>query len=405
MIYPPSEEQSQALVVEHDPDEALHRVEDALRTGRTVTLAAGRLEAQGKLRGMDPNVLPALGKLADVVIVEADGAKGRSLKAPAAHEPVVPPATTVLVPVAGVDAVGHALDDGIAHRPDLVASLTGHARGKVITTSMVAGLLAHPQGGLKGAPSSARVIPLLNKVGDAQTLAVAREIAGRVLSDLRIERVLLGTVQSEEPIIECWRRVSAVVLAAGSATRFGRPKQLLPVAGTSLIEHVLQQLDDSGVFETIVVIGHAAERIAPHIPAWCRVVRNHDWRQGISSSIRAGLQAISPAAQATLLILADQPRIQSEHIDRILRAYYGTIQSIVAPFHRGRRGTPVLFDRHHFAALASLRGDLGGRQLIDRLPGELLPVELPTSDLFFDIDTPTDYEQLLKHSGEAGEDT
>jgi molybdenum cofactor cytidylyltransferase len=404
MIYPPLQEQSQALIVEPDPGEALSRVERALRAGQTVTLASERLEAQGKLRGLDPDLLPALGKLGDVVIVEADGAKGRSLKAPAAYEPVVPLATTVLVPVVGADAVGCTLDEVIAHRPELVASLTEHAQGEVITAAGIARLLVHPQGGLKGAPSSARVIPLLNKTEDPETVASGRETADLVLHNLRIERVLLGTAQSEAPILECWRRVSAIVLAAGAATRFGRPKQLLPLEGRPLIKHVLGQVQGSAVFETIVVLGHAADRIAPHIPAGCRSVHNHGWRQGMSSSIRAGLQAVSPAAQATLLILADQPRIQSEHIDRILLAYYGTTQSIVAPFHGGQRGTPVLFDRRHFPTLASQRGDVGGRQLIDQLPGELLPVELPTSDLFFDIDTPADYEQLLKHSGQPGEE-
>jgi molybdenum cofactor cytidylyltransferase len=282
MIYPPSYEQSHTMIVEPDPDLALCRVEGALRARCAVTLAAGRLEAHGKLRGIDPNVVPALGKLADVVIVEADGARGRSLKAPATHEPVVPPATTVLVPVVGIDAVGHVLDGGIAHRPELVAALTGNALGEIITASLVTKLLVHPQGGLRGAPTAARVIPLLNKVHGASSLAIAREVAGHVRRDLRIDRVLLGAVQSEEPVVECWRRVSAIVLAAGSATRFGSPKQLLPVAGTTLIEHVLHTLQASGVFEIIVVLGYAAKRIAPHIPSWCQVAYNQSWTEGIS---------------------------------------------------------------------------------------------------------------------------
>jgi len=402
MIYPPSQEQSQALIVEPDPVLALQRVEDALRAARQITLAAERLEAQGKLRGIDPHLLPALGKLADVVIVEADGARGRSLKAPASHEPVVPAAASVFIPVVGIDAVGHALDDSVAHRAELAASLTGHALGETITTSLIARLLVHPQGAMKGAPSTARVIPLLNKVHDTRSLTAGREIADRMRSDLRIERVLLGAVQSEEPVVECWRRVSAIVLAAGSATRFGGLKQLLPVAGTPMIEHILHTLHASGVFEIIVVLGHAAQRIAPYLPTWCHTAYNRDWTEGMSSSIRTGLQVVSPTAQAALLVLADQPRIHSEHIDRILHAYYGTTRSIVVPFHRGQRGTPVLFDRRRFTDLASLRGDLGGRQLIAQLPHEVLAVELPSADSFLDVDTPTDYEQLLKHSDNTG---
>ncbi len=405
MIYPPSHDQSPALIVESDPKVALHQVEDALHASGTATLAAERLQAEGKLRGIDPTLLPAIAKLADAVIVEADGARGRSLKAPAAYEPVVPAATTVLVPVVGIDAVGHPLDEETVHRPELVASLTEHALGDTISASLVARLLVHPQGALKAAPPAARITPLLNKVEDAQGLAIGREIADLVRSDLRIERVLLGAVQSGDPVVECWRRVSAVVLAAGSATRFGTPKQLLPLEGTTLIERVLHTLHASGVFETIVVLGHAADRIAPHIPAWCQVAYNRHWMEGISSSIRAGLEAVSPAAQAMLLVQADQPRLRSEHIERILRAYYGTTHSIVAPFHQGQRGTPVLFDQRHFAALAKLRGDVGGRQIIAELRGELLAVELPSADPFLDIDTPSDYERLLEDTGDTGADT
>ena len=405
MIRSPAREQSKKLTVEADPDVALQRVEAALRAGGPITLVAERLEARGKLRGIDPGLLPALGKLADVVIVEADGARGRSLKAPAAHEPVVPPATTTLVPVVGIDAVGHALDDTIAHRAELVASLTDHTLGEAITTSLVARLLVHPQGAMKGAPLAARVMPLLNKVQDARSLATGREIADRIRSELRIERVLLGAVQSEEPVVECRRRVSAIVLAAGSATRFGRPKQLLPVAGRTMIEHILDTLHASGVFEIIVVLGHAAQHIAPYVPTWCQIAYNRDWTEGMSSSIRTGLRLVSPAAQAALLVLADQPRIRSEHIDQILQAYYGATRSVVVPFHRQQRGTPVLFDRAHFADLASLRGDVGGRQLIAQLPQKVLTVELPTAGLFLDIDTPTDYEQLLKHCDDTGADT
>jgi molybdenum cofactor cytidylyltransferase len=404
MIYPPSQAQSQSLIVESDADVFVRQVENALRSGSIVTLAAERLPVEGKLRGIEPRVLPTLQQLADVVIVEADGARGRSLKAPARHEPVVPPTTTVLLPLVGVDAVGQPLDKAVAHRPQRVACLTGHALGETINTSLVVKLLVHPEGALKDAPPAARVMPLLNKVRSERSLAVGRQIADRLRSELRIERVLLGNVQSEDPVCESRRRVAAVVLAAGAATRFGRPKQLLAVAGTTLIERVLHQLHASGAFEIVVVLGHAAPRIASHIPPWCRVIVNQDWREGISASIRSGLQAISPAAQAVLLVPADQPHIQRQHVDQILQAYYGTTQSIVVPFHRGQRGTPALFDRRHFKALAGLRGDVGGRQLIARFPDDLLAVELPSARSFFDIDTPRDYQRLLNHTDDTGAD-
>jgi len=404
MIYPPTRAQSQQLVVEADAGKALSQVADALGAGRATTLATRRLEAEGKLLGIGANLIPKLARLADVVIVEADGARARSLKAPADHEPVVPAATTVLIPVVGIDAVGHRIDEERVHRPELLARLTGHAAGDTISTSMVAKLLVSAEGALKRTPTTARVMPLLNKVEDQESLANAREIADKVRSDVRIDAVLIGSMQSPDPIAECQRRVSAIVLAAGGATRFGQPKQLLTLAGKTVIEHVLQALHDSSVFEIIVVLGHAAQHIAPHIPSYCGLTVNPDWQEGLSTSIRTGLQAVSPATHAALLVQADQPRIQSEDINRVLQAYYGTSRSIVVPFHRGQRGTPALFGRRHFEALAGLRGDVGGRQLIKRFPDEVLPVEFPSARAFTDIDTPADYQHLLNHCDDTGAD-
>jgi molybdenum cofactor cytidylyltransferase len=133
-------------------------------------------------------------------------------------------------------------------------------------------------------------------------------------------------------------------------------------------------------------------------------VVNEDWEAGLSSSIRVGLDAIDPAAHAALFVLADQPLINSKDVERILRAYYGSMRPIVVPTCRGQRGNPVLFDRHLFPALKDLRGDVGGRELVVRLEDEVLPVEMQSSDLFFDIDTPAAYEQFLRaHEGAQAE--
>jgi molybdenum cofactor cytidylyltransferase len=371
-----------------------------------VAVASQRVETENKLRGIDSSLVAGLAGLADAVIVEADGAKQRSLKAPAAHEPVIASETTLLIPVVGIDVIGQRLSEETAHRPDLVAEVTGQARGAIITASMLASLLVHPQGALKGAPDAARVAPLINKVHGSAALAAGREIARSIKGNAALDRVLLGAVAGDNPIAECWRPVSAVVLAAGASKRFGRPKLLLPVAGRTMIEHVLHVVSAAGVDEVVVVLGHSAARIAAHIPLGCRTVLNDDWKTGISSSVRAGLEAIDRRAKAALFVPADQPRITIEGIDRVLQAYYGSIQPIVVPVYRRRRGTPVLFDRRLFPALRALQGDVGGRQVLSYFSDEILAVEMQSPETFLDVDTPADYEEFLRaHERTEADDT
>ena len=120
------------------------------------------------------------------VLVEADGARRRSLKAPARHEPVIPTESTTVVVVAGLDAVGHRIAD-VAHRPQLVASLLGGTVDDVLRPEDVAMVLGHPEGGLARVPASARIVVALTKaVGDS-----AVEIEQRLTSHQRIDRVVV----------------------------------------------------------------------------------------------------------------------------------------------------------------------------------------------------------------------
>ncbi len=398
MIRPPPPDQTAELIVAEQVAQLLRLTEAALRTKNPVTVASERLSAENKLKGIDGDWVADLRSLADAVIVEADGARGLPLKAPAEHEPVVPTVTTVFVPVVGMDAVGRRLTEDTAHRPNLVAKLTGLAYGEIISPSVLSTLLVHPRGALKGSPGHARVAPLINQVQDGSTLASARQIAAQTKGNRALDRVLIGAVASDDPVRESWRRVSAVVLAAGESRRFGQLKQLLPIARTTMLERVLNVVMASGVDEVVVVLGHSAAQVAGRIPAGCRTVLNECWEEGISSSIRTGLKAVDPGVEAALFVLADQPRITRAALERILHAYFGATKGIVVPTYRGQRGSPVLFDRCLFAELQVLSGDVGGRQLMARFPDQVLAVEMESPEMFADIDAPADYERFLEQA-------
>jgi molybdenum cofactor cytidylyltransferase len=130
----------------------------------------------------------------DWVIVEADGSRMRPVKAPAEHEPVIPAMTTLLVVVAGIDALAGPIED-VAHRPERVARIIGRRPDERLTPESLATLLVSEDGGLKSAPASARRIVLLNKIESAMDSALADEVATAVLARKRVERVVAGALQ------------------------------------------------------------------------------------------------------------------------------------------------------------------------------------------------------------------
>ena len=138
------------------------------------------------------------------VIVEADGAKQRSLKAPAPHEPVVPSGTSLLIPVVGVDAVGCRLTEENVFRPKIVSELLGLSLGEIVSAESIAFLITHQRGIIKGSPDHARIIPFINKMDLYKGLSRGRNLADRILAlkHPRIERVILGQAQSPEPVTE-----------------------------------------------------------------------------------------------------------------------------------------------------------------------------------------------------------
>jgi molybdenum cofactor cytidylyltransferase len=351
-----------------------------------------------KLAGLPPEWMDALAtELPDVTfLIEADGARHRPLKAPALHEPVVPAATTLLVPMADLDALGKPLTDEHVHRAGRAAHLLGVPLGAPVTPRLMARLLAHPDGGLKGAPETARIVPVLAWWQDGPLANACLETADRLAVQRGVERVIVADLRAKEPVLYATQPtpVAAVVLAAGASRRMGQPKQLLPWGrdGQPMLGHVLRTALAAGVEEVIVVLGYAAEHIAPVLEGLpVRVVVNHAWVDGLSTSVQAGLDAVSPAAEAVLFLLADQPHLTPEVIAALVARFRRTRAPIVVPVVEGHRGAPALLARALFEELRAVQGDQGGRDLIARHPDLVATVELADAALLVDIDTPDDY--------------
>jgi len=170
-----------------------------------VTVARERLES-GKLKGVTPGLVDELGRFpgVDAVIVEADGAARRPVKAPRESEPVIARRTSITVGILGVDGLGMKLSEETVFQPERVSKITGIPMGESLTDEAMATLVTHPEGILKGAPSSSRVVAFLNKVDIPKGLEKAKSIAHKILDrkQNQIERVVLGQLKSDPPVVE-----------------------------------------------------------------------------------------------------------------------------------------------------------------------------------------------------------
>jgi len=191
--------------------------------------------------------------------------------------------------------------------------------------------------------------------------------------------------------------IAGIVLAAGRSSRLGRPKQLLPVHGESLIRHTLRRVLASSLDQVILVIGHEADEVrdtVADLPVKC--VLNPDAAGGQSTSVRAGLAAVTQEVACAVFILGDQPGVDPKVIDMLIDAWRKSRSAVVAPRYEDRIGNPVLFDRRVFPELALLDGDTGARPVVRAYQnsGELhlVPVNGAAPP---DVDTDADYAALI----------
>lgn len=188
-----------------------------------------------------------------------------------------------------------------------------------------------------------------------------------------------------------------ILLAAGASTRLGRPKQLLPYMGKSLLRHILEVIKEVNTYPVIVVLGADTHLISNEIATYKNIYKvvNESWSEGISSSIRSGLstlQQIAPETDGALFVVCDQPYITATLLNNLIAAQKETGKPIVASRYEDAFGTPALFHKILFPELMTLKGDQGAKKIIKQYPGSFTTVPFPKGNI--DIDTSADYETL-----------
>ena len=194
----------------------------------------------------------------------------------------------------------------------------------------------------------------------------------------------------------------AIVPAAGISARMGQNKLLLTFQGKPLIAHAVDTLLASAVDEVVVVLGHEADKVRETLGGKkVRFAENPDYREGLSSSVRAGIGVVAAHASAIMIYLADQPLLVPEEVNSLIRAFVEARKankSIVVPFFRGRRGNPVILDSAYKEAILDVAGETGCRRVIKRNPDQVFVVEMETDHVVRDVDTIEDYQRLVSES-------
>lgn len=384
-------------------EEHLTRLDTNLSEG--VILVTGPMNEPERTSGLSPAQLDYLHTLADVhqcpLLIEADGSRQRPLKAPAPHEPAIPPWAEQIVVVAGLSGMGKPLSSDWVHRPERYAELTGLNPGERITVEAIMQELSHPSGGLKNIPAQARRMVLLNQADGDEQQAIAQRMSGSLLE--AYHSVLVGSLlhsgktdpAQDQGILAVYEPIAGIVLAAGGASRMGSAKQTLSWGGKALVWYAAQIALSAGLSPVVVVSGYQADNVQSalkDLPVSC--VYNPHWEEGQSTSVITGLDTLPEACGGAVFLLADQPRVPASLVRGLVEAHSHSLSHITAPLIDGQRANPVLFDQTVFPDLRRLSGDVGGRGIFARHRVQWLPWH--DAGPLFDIDTPEDYQRLLE---------
>lgn len=200
------------------------------------------------------------------------------------------------------------------------------------------------------------------------------------------------------------RNVAAVILAAGGSSRFGQPKQLLMFRGETLVRRAVRAATEAGCGPVIVVVGEAGPAIREELRESAALpIENPEWQRGLGTSVRRGTQFViesAPGVDALVLMVCDQPVVESSTIAALVAEQERSGKPIVASSYSGTLGVPALFVRSCFGALLALPDDSGAKTLIATQPDDVASIIF--EDGAIDIDTPADYDALAPPSRRDG---
>ena len=191
-------------------------------------------------------------------------------------------------------------------------------------------------------------------------------------------------------------RISAVLLAAGGSSRYGRCKQLVEINGSNLVRLAVNKLSALFPFDSvIVVIGANSERVTQAVSDLpVKIVYNANWQQGLASSLKAGLNSVEPDCRAVMITLCDQALVTEDHLRLLLDQWLASPSEITASTYAGTIGTPAIIPAEFYPQVLALEGDAGAKPLLKNNAARVRTLPIPEAE--FDLDVPADLEKLKK---------
>lgn len=242
-----------------------------------------------------------------------------------------------------------------------------------------------------------------------QRLAADVPVSGRDIMAMGVGGLLVDTpsrplpraqaVQEAAPAASA--KIAAIVLAAGQSRRMGgRNKLLMDVGGVPLVRRTVNAVLSAPVSEVIVVTGHEPERIGEALRGLdVRILHNSRYGEGLSTSLKVGLDAVGPAAAGAVICLGDMPDIAARHVGPLVAGFNPAEgREIGVPTHNGKRGNPVLWGRRFFPEMHEISGDVGARHLIGANESLVYEVEFEDTGVLMDLDTPGQWDAYLSAS-------
>lgn len=351
-------------------------------------------------------------------LCEADGAKMKSLKAYAEHEPVIPRTTDLVLILFGLKGLGLPLTEDNVHRSEIFSQWTGLELNETIDMDALFRTL-DTGAFLKGIPPTAKVAVIFNQADSLAPETDWAHLAQRTLEQPRVDAAFFTSCNQQKVaskaipdplsphtqfgLARCESaapQFSAIVMAAGMSSRMGENKLLLPLGRQTVLEHCLHNVALSGINEVIVVTGYEREEVetvclkaAKDFPPGInlKLVHNPDFASGQGTSVARASRQLSPASAAAFYVPGDQPFVSPILMRQMMENHADG--RIVQAVHEGKSGSPVLFAARFFPELSELEGDLGGRQVIRRHPQAIEKVNFDLSHSFLDLDQPDDYNK------------
>ena len=192
------------------------------------------------------------------------------------------------------------------------------------------------------------------------------------------------------------KEYAIIILAAGSSTRLGYPKQLLPYNDTSILFHLASEAFVA-IPDVLVVLGSNADIIKEEVKNLpVNLLYNKDWEDGMSSSIRCGLSHLlkTKSPDAVIIMVSDQPFVTASLLNKMIKKYEESKKPIIACSYKNTLGVPVLFDKDFFGGLKEIEGQSGAKKIINTNMDLIEAVSFPLGNI--DIDTAEDYEAFRK---------